>query len=431
MPIFWLVFSLLFSPIFALDIDSQGEIGLGLRLFEGDDLSQTQDQQLMLFVENQAKTTLEIGEFKLGFISRVDSKEKDRSFFALTETNFLYQYSNQLQFIAGYKLFDWSELEAFHPADQINSRNFDSHFYDYQKFGELTFGGEFFYEGLKAGLYFFPYFKKPHYPSQRSRLGEQYDVQESYIQDGSQVDEDQKVFQMGLSVESDKRPSSEGDFWRVHYLRLVDRWRVLYGTHQYTFNGANNTYTPNRASAITTSPNAYHALMNQLGGSWQYRLDDWVLKTEAATRWYSEGSTVLTKRGLRTVVDHTEVGLGVEKKFSTSFGEATSFLEFGGLFDLNKRTRGELSYLQRDLVLGSWLNLDNQDKAHLKASVMLDLERSKEYALEVLGKQRVNAIWSVESGLRYFYAPSSTTIPSNLEILHKDSYLFTRLTRSF
>ena len=74
--------------------------------------------------------------------------------------------------LAGYKVFNWSATEAFHPVDTINSRNNDGDLESLEKKGELTL--EFEAAILEDGLlnfYYWPRFEDPEFPGKNSRVG--------------------------------------------------------------------------------------------------------------------------------------------------------------------------------------------------------------------------------------------------------------------
>jgi len=128
------------EPFFTGTWSGQGEVAFEFRKFKDDNVATTKDTGAAIFTRLETKYESDVSKHVLRFFSRVDPKDSDRDFVTFEDaylSNRLGE-SQGIKVLAGYKLFNWTATEAFHPADQINSRNYDSDLENLEKKGELT-----------------------------------------------------------------------------------------------------------------------------------------------------------------------------------------------------------------------------------------------------------------------------------------------------
>ena len=107
-------------------MEGQGELSFQGRLFEDDKNSTTIDDGQALF--GRADLLYESGRWgvNLGGFGLYDYRDDDRNRLAPEDLWVSRRFGDTWLLKAGYQIFNWTTLEAFHPADTINSRSFDS-----------------------------------------------------------------------------------------------------------------------------------------------------------------------------------------------------------------------------------------------------------------------------------------------------------------
>jgi hypothetical protein len=70
----------------------------------------------------------------------------------------------------GWKILNWSATEAFHPADILNARNFDSSLENAEKIGELMVHYTYILEEGTINFFYLPYIMLPNLPEPNNRL---------------------------------------------------------------------------------------------------------------------------------------------------------------------------------------------------------------------------------------------------------------------
>ena len=114
--------------------ESGGEITLESRFFQDDKKSKTDDYGIGTYFRLQQGIEYDWLSTNLRVAGRVDSVDKDRNLVYFEEAWVQAQYLF-LNVKVGSQLFNWSATEAFHPAEIINARNFDSNLENAEKIG--------------------------------------------------------------------------------------------------------------------------------------------------------------------------------------------------------------------------------------------------------------------------------------------------------
>ena len=139
-----LVFILLNSSLFAFigegEWSGSGEINLQARQFKDDKLETTEDTGLAVLTKVEEKYVGERSKHLFRGFVRIDEKDRDRDLMRVEDAYFSWRLGEQQSYklLVGYKIFNWTATEAFHPADMVNSRNYDSDLENLEKIGELT-----------------------------------------------------------------------------------------------------------------------------------------------------------------------------------------------------------------------------------------------------------------------------------------------------
>lgn len=435
---FLFLLALVFKPIpgFAQNdaFTGQGQIALESRRFEEDQSDLTEDTNISIF--SRIEQRYESGPFKHVFrgYARVDKKDQNRSFVALEDAYLSGYFWTDYKLLAGYKLFNWTATEAFHPADVINSRNFDSNLENLEKKGELTLEFEApFFDGVFA-LYYFPRFEEPEYPGERSRISN-INLIRSVVVDGEDATTNSYWKpQFGARITQSMFDADVS----LYYLDHIDRNMPLIGTHNYS--NLLGNLIPN--VDLTTQSAPYFFRVQQVGGTYQQVFGDLILKLEFGVRSFEQDTSILTTKSAvlgggigqaKVIENHSEVAAGIEYLVSLPGGvDANFFIEGNGIFGVDKQERAELSIFQRDVMVGFRLAFNDVMGKEIYFTAIGDIERNSEYLFNLNYAQRLSDIWKIQTGIRAIEAPQKNpAIKEGLETLDGDSYVFMNLTRYF
>lgn len=155
---------------FAAEWTSGGELGLEGRSFLNDGDRRTTDQGLALAGRFELRHDHEAWAEKTKIVGRLDRYDRARDTF-FPEELWLQFTANLPRLRLGIDTVTWTALEAFHPADTVNSRNFDSDLENFEKIGEPMLAAKFdVAEGSTVSALFMPVYVKTLIPSPYSRL---------------------------------------------------------------------------------------------------------------------------------------------------------------------------------------------------------------------------------------------------------------------
>lgn len=436
------------------DMSSTGEVAFETRVFDRDSNPRTEDWGLSLF--SRVETRYDTQEFSHVFrgMARIDRKDQGRNFITLEDAYFSARLfsGGQALLLAGYKIFNWTATEAFHPADQINSRNFDGELENLEKKGELTIQFEVpFWQGTLS-VFGLPRFEDPKLPSVTSRLGgrgSEFDGQitldRARVVRGSDVqDTSPWVLQFGLNT---IQSFSFGDI-SLHALRHVNRNYPLFGTHdyQYTIIPPIPPFFPGSRILAPVQPviaRPYYFQTTQIGGTMQLMFPV-ITKIEWAYRMMEDDVAIMdlsyyTDQGypdesLIRPEDHAEVAIGFEYPYDHASGATSTYLmEATSFFGVDDRMRRRMSIFQRDLFLGYRYAFNDFMGREFLISGIVDLERPKERLYSVSFSQRLSDFWRIRLGLRLYEAPNpgNPLRPQGLELLRRSDSFNLTLTRFF
>jgi hypothetical protein len=431
--LYQLLFLLLPRLLFADDFTSQGKVRVELRKFNEDQLNNSQDSNISAFT--RLETVYDTGPFKhiLRGFGRVDSNDDDRSIIALEDAYASFSLDEEGDYIllGGYKTFNWSTTEVFHPVDVINSRNFDSDLDNPEKKGEFTIEFEMpFLEGILS-IFYFPKFEEPDYPGPNSRVGPGYRVDRAVVVDGANTTQN-KYFtpQFGFRV---IQTIFDADV-SLHYLNHVDRRFPIIGTDNYLTAG--NVFIPTLTEVVP-----FYYQVQQFGGTYQQVLSNCIIKFEFASRIFDSANTkVLSLKSvlagntkLQRPADHTEVAMGMDYMFHIfAKSEFHIFIEATSIFNSDKTERADLSIFQRDIMAGFRLAINDFMGREFYMNIVKDIERENETIFNLSYNQRVTDNIKLSSGVRYISAPQKISkYKEGLEPFDGDGYFYFHLTRFF
>lgn len=411
----------------------QGEVALEYRHFEDDDNSKTEDIDISLFTRLDTKYDGDILDMAFRGYGRVSEKEEGRNILRFEDAYFRFPVGPEgdWSLYGGYKTYNWTATEAFHPADAVNSRNLDSEFENFEKMGELSVELEIPVLRGTFSLFYWPRFEEPHFPGERSRLGSGTQFDRAVVLNSSDVNENAKLVpQYGARFAN---VWGDADF-SLHVIRHIDRNYPLLGDINYT--------QVNVLGEVTTIPSKqtltpYYFEATQIGGTLAHVWDALITKVEFAWRDFDSIQrpvyNALIKQFLEPK-DHQEVAVGFEYLLAHDSGvESYLILEGNTFFGLTTEERAAISVFQRDVLLGYRLNLNDDMGREFFFSTILDVERTHERFFQASYSQRLNDAWKMRLALRVFDAKSeaASAVPTGLELFNKDNYLQLTLSRFF
>lgn len=433
------------------DTSSQGEVGIETRVFDRDSNPDTQDWGVSLFSRVEAR--YENREFRHVFrgMARIDRKDEGRNIIAIEDAYVSARLfsGGRTRLLAGYKIFNWTATEAFHPADQINSRNYDGELENLEKKGELTVELEVPFWNGTLSFYLFPRFEEPKLPSPNSRLGGTgIKLERPVVVRGEDTSRTNPwVWQYGLST---MQTFSFGDV-SLHAIRHINRNYPLigtadYGTQTFTLGVPPFSIDVDVFGPFSERVTPYYFQSTQVGGTlqlllpvmtkveWAYRIFDSKAGILDLTQAPEEPIDGYSEDAVRGPKDHGEIAIGFEYPIDHDSGtESMLLLEFNTFVGLNKEERRRYSIFQRDVFLGYRFSFFDIMGKEFLLSTIIDLEDPKERLYSVTYSQRITDSWRMRMGVRIYDAPrpENPLQASGMQLLRRsDSVNFT-LTRFF
>ncbi|OUR96791.1 hypothetical protein A9Q84_10645 [Halobacteriovorax marinus] len=421
----------LISPLTFSMVTDQGEITFENRVFESDNDNLSYDENYAIFA--RAKVRFEEKGF-IGVLSaygRADSKDRERNQYVIEDAYGSYTFGEEEDFkiLAGWKLFNWSEMEAFHPADVVNSKNYDGEIENLEKKGELTIEAEYVLAEGTINFYYWPRVENPVYPSSRARTGINFGIplKDAVWVNGKDAGTSSK-WQPQYGVRFNQ---TIGDLdFAVQFLDHFDRSHPLVG---YTF-GTSILGSEFPTNSADLRPHFYR--VRELGGTMSLAVESYLFKLETSLRKFENEFQTLVPVTSTTFVrarpeDHSEVAIGLEDTitFDEIEHEVTLIFEFTSILGPNKVARRRLSTFQRDALIGMRYNFNDTMGSELFMSYIQDLEYTDERILNISFTRRLSDQWKYKFGARSYSAKEHGFL--GLQVLKGDSYGYLNLSRFF
>lgn len=409
---------------------NKGEVSFQWRRFDDDKVERTEDTGTLVFSRVEAQYNDDDEKHVFRGFARVDHKDSDRDFMALEDfyVSMFFGEQQDIQLLAGYKLYNWTATEAFHPADVVNSENFDSDLEFFEKLGEPTLELNKIFDWGTLSFFIWPRFERPQFPGNRSRLGFGVDLDRPEAINGTNVGEDWQL-QGGARL---SYMMDDGDV-SFHLIQHIDRNFPLIGTTDYVLNPFTGQNVPTDVTKFTIGPTPYYYKVTQFGGTLQYAFSNLLVKFEGAYRSFEKEVEVLTAEGLRKPVDHIDAAFGLEYTLPLNIngGDTSVFFEGGGIFGTTKEERSRLGVFQRDVFLGLRHSFNDIMGSELFLTMIHDLERKNERLYNFSYSRRLSDLWKMNLGIRIYDAPQKGTVARGLEALDGAHHGIISLTRFF
>jgi hypothetical protein len=403
----------LFSSVAFAKFEMQGEFSLDGRKFQDDGIAQSVDQSFAFGSKLMTKYKGDFIDTVFGGFARVDSDDNDRNIIRLEDAyaKVSLDPKGSYRLIGGFRVYNWTSMEAFHPVDVINSRNFDSDIEKLEKVGELGLSLEMdFFDG-EIDLYYFPKYEDAHYPGKKSRLGAGVDLSKAVWVDENTGNE------WGTQYGIRATQTFAGADLSAHFLSHMDRNHPIVGTSTYI-------QTPTTIIPLALPVTPHHFRKDQYGGTITYDLGEgFLFKFEGAYYDYHDEISLYTVRGLRKAEDHSQVATGLEYGFEDRFGGSSNlFLEIQKVLGLEARKRYEITAFQNDLMLGWRYAFNDVMGSEFFIGFFADLERSREFFYSTYFARRLSDSWKFKVGLRVFQIDQKGSSPIGLELFDHDSH---------
>jgi hypothetical protein len=370
------------------DTLSRGSVSLEGRGFQPDDFEETEDYGVALTTQLEINTrpTRAIGLVVRG-LARLDALDRNRNVGAVEDAYAAYGVG-PLTLRVGAQVLTWTSTEAFHPADIMNSRNFDSDLESPEKLGEPMVELRLRLFSGYISAYYMPMRLPSRLPGNTSRL--------------SPFGPNPAGLELGdsLWMERDGK-TSESLFAHqgaLHVAQTIGKADI--GLHVVDHNDrAKPTFTLIGGEGVVRP--TYHTV-TQVGLTYTQVFGNLIAKLEGAQRWYREPDEEdEMAEDVDAQEDHAQVAAGLEYGWTTDPGHSASVLLEGGYLILDDREYAkQLDVLQGDVLVAYRHGFNDSRGQELRIGLLADFERPSEYVASVRWSQSITDVWSVVAIVR-------------------------------
>ena len=356
--------------------------------------------------------------------SRFDPRDRARSVF-IAEELWLELKLPYMRLRAGYQMINWTATEAFHPADVINSRYFDSAIENPEKLGEpmVSLRAEIPHGSIDA--MFMPVFIEPVFPTARTR--QRFQPPGQMLAEPIVLDRDGDVVAQRVSFPAYR-------FVPQGALRVQQTWGSAdVAVHALAHIDRNYPFVMLRSGRRRPHPVFMPVL--QTGGTYQQALGALLVKLEAAYRWYQLPSPGQAPFGQPIPNrDHFVGAAGLEYSLPHAAGSESTLLLEGQLF---VPQNGDMPYyakplFQHDVLVGVRHAFNDEASRALTVVGIVDVVRPQEFFINAGYAQRLGETWSVQAGVRIVRVPPrDPAYPQGFEWLNNSHHVYANLYRHF
>lgn len=382
------------------------------RIFEQDNLDQTVDHTYSISMGLQFELKYSDLLLKLSIVNQINNSAND-SYYLFLEDNFIEYDIDNITLSGGTKIFNWSATEFFHPADVVNSKNFNSRIDKFEKLGQSFISLKYLLGDGDITLFLFPYLTLPTILGSKSRFKVVTQTESGSWTDHSGVLSTSKA----LPMPALRFTQSIGDIdLSFHIIKHVDRETPLMVV-----------------DPSTGSLSSLYLMVTQVGFTYQQLLPlDIILKIEHASKFYKNSTYLDSLLANREIANYHTSVVSLEYGFSHDQGtDSTFFLESQLITGVGQDYRASLSLFQKDIMVGYRFAFNDVEAKEIITNVIIDLERSGEYLFNLNYKQRISNSWQFDVGIFLFFAPENSVTPQGLELLNNADHVYTTLTKYF
>jgi hypothetical protein len=366
------------------DTLSRGSVSLETRMFEPDDVGNTEDYGLALTTRLEVKYRSSPWRVVLNGFARLDALDETRNIFALEEATIGYSLG-PLSLTIGSQTLNWSTTEAFHPSDIVNSRNFDSDLANPEKLGEPMVELQLRFLQGSLSAYVMPVRIAPNLVPATSR--------QSFLPADAQLAEEKWVDRNGEV--SDELFAPQG---AVRLSQTIGPADITLHVADHSDRGQ-PTYTlmpsVDNPEVLVATPH-YHSV-TQVGVSYVQVFGSILFKLEGAMRSFrapEAGAGVPAQRS------HEIAAAGLEYTWTTRAGHQATVIAEGQAVNQDRDIRSQLDPFQRDVLVGYRHFFNDVKGRDLLVLFIADAERPNEYLASLQYGQRLTDQWSIAGFVR-------------------------------
>lgn len=371
----------------AADSISRGTVSLEARSFNPDDFEETEDAGVALTTALEIKYRSGNGKWAavLRGFGRFDALDDTRNIVDL-ESAYVSYSLKAVSLLAGVQILNWTATEAFHPADVMNSRNYDSDPENPEKLGEPMVEVRVRVLQGYIDAYFMPVRLPPNLPNTTSRLS-LFGPNPAGLELGDHlwVDRDGTTSESYFSPQAALRISQtlgKADI-ALYAIDHSDR--------------AQPTFTLDSGEGVVRP--TFHSVF-QTGVTYTHVLGSLIAKFEGGWRIFREPDPIQAA-DVDAQSDHGEVAAGLEYGWTTEAGHDATFIAEGTAVLIDDREKArELSLLQGDLLIAYRHAFNDVKGKELRIGLTVDVERPSEYAASVRWLQTLTDVWSIVAIVR-------------------------------
>ena len=367
------------------DFSEQGSFKFESRTFVDDKNPDTFDNNLALAVDMEFKYEKSFQQHKFQFFTRNDTKDSTRNISYLKDA-YLGLNFNNVEVLAGYQIFNWSTTEAFHPVDVINSRNYDSDTESIERMGLPALTITYLFDTGSVSLINYTDVIVPYFPGSSNRLnflgGALQLGTPLVLKKDETISDSLKAPQIALKFDK----SFDSSDLSITYLDHID-------TTQPSF----------VLSGLSLLP--VFIQKNQIGVTYQYAINDSLIKVEAAHKDFKNDIT--TAYGTNNQLDHSDIAVGFEYSYNHKKGPTSTFIiEYDKLLGQPKEESLQLSIFENDILLGYRLAINDIKSKELFIGLINDLYLT-ESITSFSYSQRLTDVWKINFSFRGTHSPTS------------------------
>jgi len=397
--------------------ENRGHLGFESRQFSTDDDETTEDANFGLTGSINSQFSHENLRLKGSFFARNDFREDTRNIFITEEAFFAYDSKNWT-FKAGAQLFNWSKANFFQIADFINSVNYDSNVGEFEKIGEPALTLELFFDEATLVFTYLPYYMKPFYPGNTSRLTFTNGVT------GQLFGIDDPVWIEGDNEIAENSFGHQGGVYFNHSVSLFDY--SLYSVHMM------DRLQPFYTIGSTLNITPYFFRVTQTGGNLDMKVLGSILKFEVAYRYFNDDYIQPLLNG--PIIQPTDHGIfvaGIERTFELPWGHTmNSVMEYKRILASNDEDIEAISVTENDIGIAVLYNFEDLNAQQIKFAMITDVEKDETF-VDLSYNRRLGSTWKLDTGVKLFFVSQENNPPTGLEIFYKDNHMFFNVKRFF
>ncbi len=407
-----------------LTIGSRGELGFESRAFWPDDTPITYNQNAAMVGRLHVDGAASRVTGKVRVFSRFDPRDRARSVF-IAEELWLELKLPYMRLRAGYQMINWTATEAFHPADVINSRYFDSAIENPEKLGEPMVSLRAEIPHGNIDVMFMPVFIEPVFPTARTR---------QRFQPPGQILAEPIVLDRDGDAVSQRAAFPAYRFVPQGALRVQQTWGSAdVAVHALTH--IDRLYPFVIFDPAGGFPIPVFMPVLQTGGTYQQALGALLVKLEAAYRWYQLPSPSQAPLGQPIPNrDHFVGAAGLEYSLPHAAGSESTLLLEGQLFVPQDRNIPYYAkpLFQHDVLVGVRHAFNDEASRALTIVGIVDVVRPQEFFINASYAQRLGETWSLQAGVRIVRVPPRIPdYPQGFEWLNNSHHVYANLYRHF